>query len=77
MNINLSPATAILCYLLAGNLWDLIPKFKSELKPGTKVVTETFSIQGWKYNRMNVERFDSEYRDFYLYVMPPEIEEGY
>jgi len=74
MNINLSPATVILCYLISGALWDLKPKFESELRPGTKVVTETFPIIGWKWNRMHVAQFGSEYRDFYLYVIPPEIE---
>jgi ribosomal protein L11 methylase PrmA len=77
MNVNLSPATVILCYLLTGTLWDLIPKFESELKPNTKIVTETFSILRWKPTQTYVARFGSEYRDFNLYVMPHETEVGY
>jgi hypothetical protein len=41
------------------------------LKPGTRVVIESFPVPGWK----SIETRSVDYKTFYLYRMPPEIEE--
>jgi 16S rRNA G966 N2-methylase RsmD len=71
MDVTLSGATVILCYLFPTASEALKPKFELELKPGTRVVMESFPIEGWKPVRTEV----FGYKTFYLYVMPPEIVE--
>lgn len=65
---DLSGATVILYYLLHSGSAFLRPKFETELKPGTRIVTETYSVQGWKPAATK----EIAGRVFYLYVMPPE-----
>lgn len=69
MDVNLSHATVVLCYLFPTASAALKPKFELELKPGTRVVMESFPVQGWKPVRTEL----LGYKTFYLYVMPPEI----
>jgi len=68
MDVNLAKATLILCYLFPTASEALRPKFESELKPGTRVVMETFDIPGWK----PVRTTDRGSKSFYLYVLPAE-----
>jgi predicted O-methyltransferase YrrM len=72
LDIDLSAATVVLCYLFPTASAALKPKFESELKPGTRVVMESFPVHGWK----PVKTEQRGYKTFYLYVMPPEIVEG-
>ncbi len=71
MDVNLTDATIVLCYLFPSASTALKPKFELELKPGTRVVMESFPINGWK----PVQTEMRGYKTFYLYVMPPETEE--
>lgn len=73
MDVDLSEASVVLCYLFPSASAALGPKFEKELKPGTKVIMESFPIPGWKSAKVN----NTNYRDFYYYVMPPEKIEGY
>ncbi len=73
MEANLTDATVVLCYLISAASAALKPKFESELKPGTKVVMESFPVHGWK----PVRTISKGYKEFYLYVMPPEKTEEY
>ncbi len=68
MDVDLSGASVVLCYLSTTASEALKPKLEAELKPGTRVVMETFSVPGWK----PVRTFTRDYKQFYLYVMPPE-----
>jgi len=72
MDVNLSEATVVVCYLITAASIALKPKFASELKPGTRVVMESFPIPGWK----PAETRSHDYKTFYLYRMPPEIDEN-
>jgi ubiquinone/menaquinone biosynthesis C-methylase UbiE len=65
---DLSEATVIFVYLIQSGIAFLRPKFETELKPGTRIVIETYSIQGWK----PVAVKEAGKRYFYLYVIPPE-----
>ncbi|MBN2075908.1 MAG: class I SAM-dependent methyltransferase [Dehalococcoidales bacterium] len=67
MDVDLSDATVVLCYLFPTASEALKPKLESELKPGTRVVMESFPIDGW--SPAKTDTFG--YKTFYLYVMPP------
>lgn len=69
MDVNLSEATVVLCYLLPVISAPLKLKFQSELKPGTRLVMESFPIWGWKPAQVKVHG----HKPFFLYLMPPEI----
>ena len=72
MEQDLSEASIILCYLLTSASTALRPKFENELKPGTRIVMETFPIPGWKPAKTK----EINNRSYYLYIMPPEISES-
>jgi cyclopropane fatty-acyl-phospholipid synthase-like methyltransferase len=73
MDVDLSWATVIFCYLITAASAALKPKFEAELKPGTRVVMESFPVPGWKPEKTMLH----EYKTFFLYRMPPEIDEKY
>jgi predicted RNA methylase len=75
MQADLSGATVIFCYLLTTASAALKPKFEKELKPGTRVVMESFPIPSWKPVRTYEMDYGIGFRSFYLYVMPPQYEE--
>jgi SAM-dependent methyltransferase len=68
MEVNLSEATVVFCYLFTSASRALKPKFEAELKNGARVVIEAFPVPGWK----PVCTTPRGYKQFYLYVMPPE-----
>jgi len=68
MEVSLDSASVVLCYLSSSASAALKPKLESELKPGTRVVVESFPVPGWKPART----VDKGYRQFYLYIMPPQ-----
>ncbi len=71
MEQDLSEATVIFCYLFPEALRALREKFEKELRPGTRIVSEVFSIPKWKENMVKqVNR-----KHFNLYIMPPDLEE--
>ncbi len=68
MEVNLSQATVVFCYLITAASAALKPKFESELRPGTRVVMESFPVPGWKPSNT----WEYGYGRFYLYEMPSE-----
>ncbi len=73
MEVSLADASVVLCYLFPTASVALKPKFEAELKPGTRVVMESFPVPGWK----PVQIIDTGDKHFYLYIMPPENTEEY
>ena len=71
LKVNLSDASVIFCYLISAASAALKPKFERELKPGARVVMESFPVRGWKPERTH----DIDYQTFFLYVMPPQLTE--
>lgn len=71
LNIDLSEATVILCYLFPEALRALRPKFERELKSGTRIVSEVFTVPKWKENLVK----EINKKNFNLYIMPPDIED--
>lgn len=47
-NISLEDAGLIICYLYPGAMEQLDKKFRTELKPGTWIISHTFAIPGWQ-----------------------------
>jgi len=68
IDLSLANASVVLCYLCSAASAALKPKFKSELKHGTRVVMENFPILGWK----PAQTTQRMWQHFYLYIMPPE-----
>jgi SAM-dependent methyltransferase len=68
LNQDLSGATVLLVYLLQSGIAFLRPKFEMELRPGTRIVVETYPVQGWK--PVKTKKVINRY--FYLYITPPE-----
>jgi ribosomal protein L11 methylase PrmA len=71
LDIDLSEATVILCYLFPEALRALRPKFERELQPRTRIVSEVFSVPNWKENKI----IEVNKKHFNLYVMPPDKED--
>jgi len=69
MDADLSGATVVVCYLFTTASKALKPKFEAELRPGTRVVMESFPVHGWKAATTKMHG----YKTFYLYHMPPEL----
>lgn len=73
LGANLSEASVVFCYLCTSASAALKPKFESELKPGTRVIMESFPVPGWK----PFKTFEMGYKMFYLYIMPPALDKPY
>jgi ribosomal protein L11 methylase PrmA len=65
---DLKKATLVFCYLYPTASEALKPKIEAELKPGTRVVMESFYFHGWKENK-TIQRGG---KSFFLYIMPPQ-----
>ena len=68
LDVNLAEATLVLCYLYPTASEELRAKFESELRPGARVVIESFYIDEWE----SVRSIDKGGKSFFLYVMPPQ-----
>jgi ribosomal protein L11 methylase PrmA len=73
MDVNLSDSTLVFCYLFTTASSALKPKFASELKPGTRIVKESFPV----HERKPIKTEYHGLKTFYLYQMPPEIVNKY
>ena len=71
---DLSKATVITMFLLTDINRRLRPKLL-ELKPGTRIVTNTFLLQDWPYDEM--KRLDTDsitWNTAYLWIVPAKVE---
>ena len=67
---DISQATVLALFLLPDNLRRLKPKFE-KLKPGTRIVTNGFPIDGWEAKEVGVAPRDCDsWCTAYLYVVP-------
>jgi cyclopropane fatty-acyl-phospholipid synthase-like methyltransferase len=73
LDVDLSEATAVFCYLTPQASAALKTKLERELKPGARVVMESFPIPGWTPAQTAVRGYADYYEtnEFYLYVIPP------
>ena len=68
---SIRPATVVTLFLLTGVLDELRPQLERELRPGTRVVAQEFSVPGWEPQQ--VVRVKSEAGvsyTIYLYIRP-------
>lgn len=64
---DISSATVVTLYLNHSTNLRLEPKLKSELRPGTRIVSHQFPIGSWKPDRLlRVEDID-----LFLWIVPP------
>jgi SAM-dependent methyltransferase len=67
---DISQATVLALFLLPDNLRKLKPKFE-KLRPGTRIVTNGFPIDGWEAKEIGVAPRDCDgWCTAYLYVVP-------
>lgn len=71
--VDLSPASVILCYLYPAASYALRSQFESQLRRGTRVVMETFPVPGWRPEK-SVQTIAGQ---IYLYTMPIQKEDDY
>ena len=70
LQADLSGADVVTMYLESKTNADLRPRLEKFLKPGARVVSHDYAIQGWKPTR--VERLDGRQGHvIYLYEIPP------
>ena len=67
---DISQATVLALFLLPDNLRKLKPKFE-KLKPGTRIVTNGFEIDGWEPREIGkIEKECGGWCTAYLYILP-------
>ena len=70
---DISQATVLALFLLPENLDRLLPKFL-ELKPGTRIVLNTFGIRGWEPDRVeHAGDGCGAWCDALLYIVPAKV----
>lgn len=67
LEADLSQATVVTVYLLSSTNEQLKPKFESELKPGSRVVSHDFQFLGWRPARMVEVPGDTRLHRIYVY----------
>lgn len=70
---DLSQATVMPLFLIDENLVRLAPRFMT-MKPGARVVSNTFQIEGWEADEVGTaERDCPRYCTAYLYIIPARV----
>lgn len=72
--VNFADATMIVCYLYPGAMRQLKGKFEHELRKGTWVISNTFSVPGWQADKI-LEVHDMYHSKVYMYIIS-QIEEN-
>lgn len=65
-SVNLSEATVVTLYLLPSLNVKLIPKLKKELKPGTRIVSNSFDMGEWEAEKT----MEVDGRTIYFWTIP-------
>jgi len=66
---NLSEASVVTLYLLPSLNVKLLPKLLRELKPGTRIVSNSFDMGDWKAE----QELEVDSRTIYLWTVPPKL----
>jgi len=70
LQADLTGADVVVIYLLTGSNEMLRPRLEKMLRPGTRVVSYSYKIPGWK--PLRVDKTDEQHgHEIYLYEMPP------
>lgn len=73
LNVDISNANVVTLYLLNSVNSTIRPKLEQELKPGARVVSHDFPIQGWKPVRVEKVWAHSNSHLIYLYQLPASL----
>jgi precorrin-6B methylase 2 len=79
LTADFSQATVVTVYLLPNLMSQLQPRFVSELKPGTRIVSHSFRITGWRPDRIDHIRIAGRHpgqgdeSTLYLWIVPAEV----
>lgn len=72
LQADLSPADVVVIYLMTGSNEKIRPQLEKSLKPGTRIVSYSYEIPGWK--PMRVDKTDAHAgHSIYLYEVPGSI----
>jgi len=70
---DISQATVLALFLLTENLNKLVPKFLG-LRPGARIVVNSFEIDGWKFDETTrVDGDCGQWCAVYLYIVPARV----
>ena len=70
---DVSPASVLMLFLLPDNLRKLLPKFL-DMKPGSRIVSNTYEISGWPSERSETVREScAAFCIVFLYVVPAKV----
>jgi len=69
LTADISAATVVTLYLSTSLMRQIEPKVKSELRPGTRIVSHQFWFQGWPADR--TRRVDAS--ELFLWTLKPEV----
>jgi len=70
MEADFSDATIITLYLTTSGNAKLRPKFKEELKPGTRIISHDFPIMGWAQSTHDKEALNIGAHKVFIYRIP-------
>ena len=70
MDADFSEATIITLYLTTSGNAKLRPKFKEELKPGTRIISHDFPIMGWTLSTPDGEALSIGEHKLFIYRIP-------
>jgi SAM-dependent methyltransferase len=73
LNVDLSNANVVTLYLLNSVNSTIRPKLERELKPGARIVSHDFPIQGWKPVRVEKVSAHRNSHLIYLYQLPASL----
>jgi len=71
LDVDLRPADVVTLYLLTSSNETLRPILEKSLRPGARVISHDFQMQGWKANKVESVRASGRDHSIYVYVMPP------
>ena len=71
LEVDLKTADVVTLYLLTSSNETLRPLLEQTLRPGARVISHDFEMQGWKASRVERVRASGRDHGIYVYVMPP------
>jgi hypothetical protein len=71
---DIGPATVVTLYLLPDINRRLLPKLRSELRPGTRIVSHNYDLGDWPPERHRTVDVGGTRHDVYLWVVPATTE---
>ncbi len=79
LEADFSKASVVMVYLLPGLIDRLEPRFLSQLKPGTRIVSHSFRMASWRPDRMETLRVTQPHpgqgdeSTLYLWIVPADV----